>query len=98
MTHALEMSAIMRGRASAAYARAMTAYTTAETAPEPKPWIARPAMTSGMDGARPETTRPIAKSAVPMTSGRAGPDRSVSEPPTVMPMMFVSQKALNAQP
>ena len=67
-------------------------------APEPKPWMARPAITTGMSVATPDTSMPAANSTTPTARARPGPRRSASEPATVMPMMFVSQKALNAQP
>ena len=67
-------------------------------APEPKPWIARPTMTIGMPFATPEMSMPAAKRTTPIASARPGPRRSASEPARVMPMMFVSQNALNAQP
>ncbi len=97
-TQALETNAIIRGRADGAYPRAMAAYTTEPSAPDPKPWIARPAMTSGIEVATPDTRRPAANSRVPTASARPGPRRSASEPASVMPMTFVSQNALNAQP
>jgi hypothetical protein len=76
----------------------MTAYTTDPSAPEPKPWTARPAMTSGMSVATPAISSPTTKKPMPAMSARVGPCRSASPPASVMPMMFVSQKALNAQP
>lgn len=72
-TQALEVSAIMRGRARGAYARAITAYTTALIAPDPDPWMARPTITICIDGARPAMTIPAANSSAPRTNGRAGP-------------------------
>ena len=88
----------MRGVVDAGYARAMEAYTTEPRAPDPNPWIARPAMTIDMSVATPETSMPAAKSTTPAASARPGPRRSASIPASVIPMMFVSQKALNAQP
>ncbi len=76
----------------------MAAYTTDPSAPAPSPWIARPTMTCGMPDATPETSIPSEKSTTPMASARPGPRRSASEPASVIPMMFVSQKALKAQP
>ncbi len=76
----------------------MAAYTTEPMAPEPKPWIARPVMTWSIEPATPDTTIPAANRTTPMASARPGPRRSASVPARVMPMMFVSQNALNAQP
>ena len=76
----------------------MAAYTTEPRAPAPNPWMARPTITCGMPPASPEISMPTANSTTPTASARPGPWRSASDPASVIPTMFVSQKALNAQP
>ena len=51
-----------------------------------------------MAGARPATSRPLAKRPSPATYGTPGPRRSASRPATTMPTTLPSMKALNTQP
>ncbi len=55
-------------------------------------------MTIGMPVATPRHEHAGGEQRDPDAKARAGPRRSASDPASVMPMMFVSQNALKAQP
>ena len=67
-------------------------------APAPRPCSARPSTSTSIDGARPPTTSPMAKTTSPAANGTAGRMRSAAVPATTMPMRLPRKKALNTQP
>src|SRR4051794_1553087 len=64
-THAVDMTANMRGRSASGYARPMAAYAVAGTAPAPNPCTARASTRTSIDGASPPATRPATNRSSP---------------------------------
>src|SRR5580704_7840398 len=97
-THAVDRTAIMRGRSVSGRLRPIAAYATEGTAPAPTPCSTRPATRTPIDGASPARARPAPNSTTPATNGTAGPRRSASRPAATMPITLPSMKPLNTQP
>ena len=97
-THAVDKTAIMRGRSVPGRLRPITAYATEGTAPAPTPCSTRPATSTPIEGASPARARPAPNSTTPATNGTAGPRRSASRPAATMPITLPSMNPLNTQP
>src|SRR5207245_1742393 len=93
-TQALDMIANIRGRSVSEYARAMLAYVDAMIAPEPMPWMSRPATTTSIAGAVPAIARPSAKSDRPVAYGSSVPRRSAMPPATITDARLPRKNAL----
>nr|WP_231496277.1 hypothetical protein [Nocardioides sp. URHA0032] len=75
--------------------RPTSTYRPTVSAPPPRPWSTRPATSTSIDGARPQTTSPRANSASDATSGTAGPRRSLQAPAVTMPTTPLASGAAN---
>ncbi len=78
--HTLAMYPCTRARSATEYRSPTTVMLTGWIAPAPRPWTARPAMSTGIEGAAAHRTDPARKRAIPQNSTGRRPKLSASRP------------------